>query len=63
MKGYITDAELPEADQEFPGISEFFATLVDKPRTFLELVARYVQWCEDARTPAEPAPVPVIAAT
>jgi hypothetical protein len=61
MQGFITDAELPAADQEFPGISEFFATLVDKPRTFLELVARYEHWC-DQQHPRR-APAQVIAAT
>ena len=61
MQGYITDAELPAADEEFPGISNFFATLANKPRTFLQLVALYQHWCDENRAPAEPAPV--IAAT
>jgi len=39
--GFITDADLEQADLEFPGIARFFATLTVKPRTFLELVARF----------------------
>ena len=41
MMGFITENELSQADQEFPGIASFFATLDVKPRTFLELVARF----------------------
>jgi hypothetical protein len=45
MQGFITDRELTP-DQVFPGIAEFFATLTVKPRTFLELVARFDHWCD-----------------
>jgi hypothetical protein len=48
MQGFITDSELTQADQEFPGIAQFFATLAVKPRTFLELVARFDHWCDHA---------------
>jgi hypothetical protein len=45
MKGFITDNELAQADQEFPGIARLFGTLRVKPRTFLDLVALYDGWC------------------
>lgn len=53
MQGFITERELSEADQVFPGICALFAALVVKPRTFLELVAQYDHWCE-----TQPEPVP-----
>jgi hypothetical protein len=46
MQGFITDSELTQADQEFPGIARFFAALEVKPRTFLELVAQFDHWCD-----------------
>lgn len=50
MLGFITDSDLEQADLEFPGIARFFATLTVKPRTFLELVARFEHW-QHARKP------------
>ena len=47
MQGFITENELTQANQEFPGIADYFATLAVKPRTFLELVARYDHWCDN----------------
>jgi len=44
MRGFITDKDLNEAEAEFPGICRFFASLHTKPRTFLELVARFDHW-------------------
>jgi hypothetical protein len=44
MQGFITENELDQADQEFPGIARLFTTLAEKPRTFLELVAQYDHW-------------------
>jgi hypothetical protein len=46
MQGFITESELTDADQEFPGIARFFATLAVKPLTFLELVAKFDHWCD-----------------
>lgn len=46
MQGFITERDLAQADQEFPGVAQFFAALAVKPRTFLELIARYDHWCE-----------------
>jgi hypothetical protein len=46
MVGVITERDLAEAEQEFPGIARYFDDLSDKPRTFLELVSRFEHWCE-----------------
>jgi len=48
MVGFITERDLAQAEQSFPGIGQFFAALVDKPRTFLDLVARFEHWGERA---------------
>ena len=47
MRGLITDRDLEQAEREFPGIGGFFAQLLPKPRTFLELVARFEHWGEE----------------
>jgi hypothetical protein len=41
MRGYITEKDFAECEQEFPGIVSFYRTLAVKPRTFLELVYVY----------------------
>lgn len=46
MVGLITEQNLVQAEEEFPGITHFFAACTCKPRTFLELVARFQHWCE-----------------
>ena len=46
MVGFITDRELERAEEDFPGIGHFRASLVEKPRTFLELVALFEHWRE-----------------
>jgi hypothetical protein len=46
MVGFITDRELERAEEDFPGIGRFLASLTQKPRTFLELVARFEHWRE-----------------
>jgi hypothetical protein len=50
MKGLITETELGLADQVFPGIAAFFASLAVKPATFLELVSVFDHWCDRACT-------------
>jgi hypothetical protein len=42
MRGFITEANMDEWDDEFPGIVAFYFELVRKPRTFLELVHAFV---------------------
>ena len=49
MVGYITERELEQADEAFPGIARFFESLSRKPRTFLELVALFEHWCTPAQ--------------
>ena len=46
MVGFITDREIERAEEDFPGIGRFLASLSQKPRTFLELVAMYEHWRE-----------------
>ena len=48
MVGVITDQDLEQAEEVFPGIVQFFESLSHKPRTFLELVSRFEHWCEGA---------------
>jgi hypothetical protein len=49
MSGYITEKDLNQADEAFPGIKAFFEGLREKPRTFLDLVASFEHWCESGR--------------
>jgi hypothetical protein len=49
MQGFITEAQLGQADAVFPGIERYFASLAQKPRTFLELVADFDRWTETRR--------------
>ncbi len=51
MQGFITDANLDLAEEEFPGIGKVYDALTDKPRTFLQLVWLY--WGPGARTRPE----------
>ena len=46
MVGFITDREIERAEEVFPGIRRFLASLSKKPRTFLELVALFERWRE-----------------
>ncbi len=49
MAGFITERDLEQAEQEFPGIARFFESLTRKPRTFLDLVAMFEHWGESAQ--------------
>ena len=55
MVGFITERDLAQADEAFPGIVRFFESLAQKPRTFLELVSRFEHWCEPPAQPRQPA--------
>ncbi len=46
MAGFITERQLAEAAEAFPGIVRFFESLSRKPQTFLELMALFERWCE-----------------
>jgi hypothetical protein len=50
VQGRITERELPLAEESFPGISRFYATLERKPMTFLQLV-----WAFEGSKMARPA--------
>ena len=44
MGGFITEQHFSEAESEFPGIRALYISCGnDKPKTFLELVARYLR--------------------
>lgn len=66
MVGFITERDLELAEESFPGIGLLFRTLPHKPRTFLELLARFDHWCEapcaprgEARSERTPSALPV----
>ncbi len=42
LKGLVTDQDLDAAELEFPGICEFYAAHIGRMRTFLELLAAYL---------------------
>jgi hypothetical protein len=46
MRGLVTERDLPAADVEFPGIFALYTLLLEKPRTFLDLVRLYFQRLE-----------------
>jgi hypothetical protein len=46
MVGFITERELQEAEETFPGIVRFYESLGHKPRSFLELLSRFEHWYE-----------------
>ncbi len=43
MRGFITEQHFELAEVEFPGIRAVYLGCVDKPRTFVELLARYLR--------------------
>jgi hypothetical protein len=46
MLGLITERDLAQAEEAFPGIVRFYESLSRKPRSFLELLSRFERWCE-----------------
>jgi hypothetical protein len=42
MRGYITEQHFEQAEREFPGIRQLYFSCEVKPRTFLELVTKYL---------------------
>jgi hypothetical protein len=51
VQGRITERQLPLAERSFPGISQFYASLENKPATFLQLV-----WAFEGRNVAQSTP-------
>ena len=43
LRGLITEADLPLAEQEWPGLREFLQTIPvnERPSTFLDLIWRF----------------------
>jgi hypothetical protein len=46
MVGYITERDLEQAEEAFPGIIRFYQSLTRPPRTFLELVSLFDHWAD-----------------
>jgi len=46
VQGRITESQLPLAEKSFPGITEIYFKLEQKPKTFLQLVWIYEAACE-----------------
>lgn len=46
LRGLVTDQDLRLAEDEFPGISAFYATRTGKDRTFLDLLAAFLGLCD-----------------
>jgi hypothetical protein len=46
LRGFVTEADLPDAEQEWPGLQAFWRRLPanQRPETFLELVWRFECW-------------------
>lgn len=55
MVGVITERDLEQAEEAFPGIARFFEALTDKPRTVLDLVRLFEHWCEPENSPSRAA--------
>jgi len=42
LRGLVTDHDLDAAEAEFPGITDFYATRRGRDRTFLDLLAAFL---------------------
>jgi len=42
MRGFITEIDFELVDQCFPGIGRYYRELKEKPKTFLELLWRFL---------------------
>jgi hypothetical protein len=51
LRGLVTDADLPDAEKEWPGLNDFLGHLPpeDRPGTFLELMWRFECWRDHER--------------
>jgi hypothetical protein len=54
LRGFVTEADLPQAEQEWPGLQDFLRgmPLEERPVTFLELVWRFECWRASGRRAA-----------
>ena len=55
MVGFITERDLKDAEEVFPGILRFYESLAHKPRSFLELMSRFEHRCDAAEAAREAA--------
>jgi hypothetical protein len=46
LQGFVTEADLPQAEEEWPGLQKFLERIPfhQRPGTFLELVWRFESW-------------------
>jgi hypothetical protein len=46
LRGFVTEDDLPDAEQEWPGLQDFLRRIPphQRPATFLELVWRFECW-------------------
>ena len=46
LRGFVTEADLPQAEREWPGLQDFLRRIPphQRPVTFLELVWRFECW-------------------
>jgi hypothetical protein len=53
LRGLVTEADLPQAEQEWPGLQAFLSRLPrnQRPATFLDLVWRFERWREEEIVP------------
>jgi len=59
MRGFITERDFDEAEDAFPGIARFYASLPNKPRTFLELTWLYAAAEKRGSTRTSPCEAPL----
>ncbi len=52
LKGLVTDIDLGEAEENFPGIGRYYTELSDKPETFLDLLFSFLRSTGDFPVPA-----------
>jgi hypothetical protein len=54
LRGFVTEADLPQAEQEWPGLQDFLRGMLpeERPATFLELVWRFECWRTSGRRAA-----------
>jgi hypothetical protein len=57
LRGFITERDLDQAEEAFPGIAAFYETCLRRPGTFLDLVWQFENDLAARPTAARPAAV------
>jgi hypothetical protein len=54
LRGFVTEADLPQAEKEWPGLQDFLLRIPkrERPATFLELVWRFECWRQSRKRAA-----------